>query len=405
MNVLIIQPGFPAEIPYFVRGLARAGARVLGVGDVPRAALPPVARQGLTAYLQVKNLWDARALVRELRAWDAPCKLDRVECLWEAAMELAAEVRAAFRLPGLTPAQTRLFRDKDLMRSALDRAGIRNPRHARASTDAQVLEAAAHTGFPLIVKPVSGAGSAHTYRCDDPAELRATLPRLRQVREVVVEEFVRGVEHTFDTVCAEGRILFHNVELYRPDMLTARSVEEVSPQTISLRDLSGPAFQQARAMGQRVIEALGYRTGFTHMEWFLTPEGEVVFGEIAGRPPGGNSGELMNRTCDFDVYRAWGEALLHGRISQPIERKYNVAMVFKRARGQGRIQRVDGLAEVEARLGPALLRHELLPRGAPRRDWKQTLLSDGFVMLRHPDLATTIRLADEVAERLQLIAG
>lgn len=405
MNVLIIQPGFPAEIPYFVRGLAQSGARVLGVGDQPPGSLPAVARQGLSAYLQVPNLWDARAVIRALRGWDLPLKLHRVECLWEAAMGLAAEVRAAFRLPGLTPEQTRLFRDKNLMRTALDRAGVRNPRHAKASSDADVLEAAAHTGFPLIVKPVAGAGSADTYRADDLAELRAILPRLRRVREVVVEEFITGTEYTFDTVCAGGQILFHNVELYRPDMLTARSREDVSPQTVSLRDLSAPHFQAARAMSERVIEALGYQTGFTHMEWFHTASGEVVFGEIAARPPGGNSGELMNRTCDFDVYRAWGEALVAGRLGQRPVRRYNVAMIFKRARGQGRIQRIEGLERIERKLGPALLRHELLPVGARRRDWKQTLLSDGFVMLRHPELDTTLRMADEVADTLQLVAG
>ncbi len=40
MNVLVIQPGFPAEIPYFVRGLAQSGVRVLGVGDQPKTSLP-----------------------------------------------------------------------------------------------------------------------------------------------------------------------------------------------------------------------------------------------------------------------------------------------------------------------------------------------------------------------------
>lgn len=405
MNVLVIQPGFPAEIPYFVRGLARSGVRVLGVGDQPAALLPAAARESLTAYLHVPNLWDARELVRALAAWDVPLKLHRVECLWEAAMELAAEVRQAFRLPGLTPAKTLLFRDKDLMRNALDEAGIRNPRHAKAETESQILEAAEHTGFPLIVKPVAGAGSANTYRVDSREELRSLLPRLRGIEAVVVEEFIRGTEYTFDTVCANGQILFHNVELYRPDMLSARSIESVCPQTISLRDLSASHFQRAKAMSQAVIEALGYPTGFTHMEWFHTPEDEVVFGEIAARPPGGNSGELMNRTCDFDVYRAWGEALLHGRLRQAVERRYNVAMVFKRARGQGRIRAITGLRDTERHLGDALVRHELLPPGSLRRNWKQTLLSDGFVMLRHPDLETTLRLTDFVVERLQLHAG
>ena len=193
-------------------------------------------------------------------------------------MEVAAEVRAAFRLPGLSPDQTLLFRDKSAMRGALDAAGVRNPRHAKARSEAEVLAASSRVGFPLIIKPLAGAGSANTHRVDSRAELEALLPRLRHVGEVMVEEFVRGTEYTFDTLCAGGEILFHNVELYRPDMLSARSVESVCPQTISLRDLSASHFQRARAMSEQVIAALGYRTGFTHMEWFHTEDDEVGFG-------------------------------------------------------------------------------------------------------------------------------
>jgi hypothetical protein len=402
--VLVIQPGFPAEIPYFVRGLKRMGATVLGVGDQPKGSLPPVAKEGLDAYLQVSDFWNAEHLVKSLRQWKVPVKVEQVICLWEAGMELAAEVRQAFRLPGLTPQQTQLFRNKDLMRQVLNRHGIRNPRHATATNMDEIRTAAEHTGFPLIVKPVAGAGSANTYRIDTKQQLEDLAPRLRGIREAIVEEFVEGTEFTFDTITINGRIAFRNVELYRPDMLSARSVEHISPQTISLRDLNAPHFQKAYKMGQDVISALGYKNGFTHMEWFLKPDGDVVFGEIAARPPGGNSGELMNYTCDCDIYNAWAEAMLHGRISQHIERRYNVAMIFKRARGQGRIKSVHGLETLQAKLGPSLLRHELLPIGARRRNWKQTLLSDGFLLLRHADLGTTLGMADLVAEKLVITA-
>ncbi len=404
MDVLVIQPGFPAEIPYFVRGLKRMGARVLGIGDQAPNELPAVAKQGLDHYLQVPTLWDPPAIVDAIRTWKVPAKLDRVECLWEVAMELAAELRTAFKLPGLDPQQTVLFRDKDLMRQALDRAGVRNPRHRRASSAEEIVAASGHTGFPLIVKPVAGAGSSDTYRVDSSDQLTAMMPTLTKIPQVVVEEFVRGTELTFDTICVDGVIQFFNVELYRPDMLTARSVESVSPQTVALRDLDKPEYHRAHDLARQVIGALGYRTGFTHMEWFLTPDGEVVFGEIAGRPPGGNSGEMMNYVCDMDVYNAWAEAVLCGTISQRIERRYNVAMIFKRAHGSGRIQRVEGLERIQAEIGQHIVNLNLLPIGAPRRDWKQTLLSDGSVLLRHPDLATTLRMADLVATDLHLYA-
>ena len=404
-TVLVLQPGFPAEIPYYVRGLARRGARVLGVGDQPAASLPEVAKEALSAYLQVSNFWHPPTLIEALRRWDLPYKLDRVECLWEVAMELAALVRQAFRLPGLSLDETLLFRDKHRMRRRLEEAGIRNPRFAKATTAEEVMAKARYVGYPLIIKPIAGAGSADTHRVNNEGELLHLLPLYHHVDEVVLEEFIVGQEFTFDTICAGGRILFYNILRYQPTMLESRTQEWVSPQNMILRDLDTPPLRAAAALGLEVLRALGFESGFTHMEWFLKDNGEVVFGEIGARPPGGMTGELMNYSCDFDVYEAWAEAILDGRISQRIERKYNVAMIFKRAIGQGRIRAIEGLDGIYHRFGRHIVRHELLEVGRPRRDWKQTLLSDGFLILRHPDLATATAMSADVAENLRLYAG
>ena len=48
---------------------------------------------------------------------------------------------------------------------------------------------------------------------------------------------------------------------------------------------------------------------------------------------------------------------------------------------------------------------DLLPVGSPRRDWKSTLLSDGYVTLRHPDWKTTLGMADYVGTELNLYAS
>lgn len=403
--MLVLQPGFPAEVPYYVRGLARRGARVVGVGDQPVEALPAVAREGLSAYLRVGNLWSAPALVDDLRRWALPVRLDRVECLWEPTVELCAEVREAFRLPGLWPEQARWFRDKQEMRRVLDRAGIRNPRFAHARGVEQLRAVAPRVGFPLIVKPLAGAGSADTHRVDTAQALEALLPSLRHVPEFIVEEFVRGDEYTFDALSHQGEILFHSILRYRPTMLASRSEQWISPQNMVLRDVDTPLLRRAFALGRDVLRALQYPGGITHMEWFHTPDDELVFGEIAARPPGGMTGEVMNRACDFDVYEAWADTVLRGRIEQPIERRYNVAMVFKRAMGEGRITRVEGVEELHRRFGSSVVRTELLPVGAPRRDWKQTLLSDGFVMLRHPDLRVATAMSSWAAENVRLYAS
>jgi hypothetical protein len=130
-----------------------------------------------------------------------------------------------------------------------------------------------------------------------------------------------------------------------------------------------------------------------------------VFGEIGARPPGAHQVDQMNFACDFDVFREWANAVTHGRFGTRIERGYNVATIYKRAQGVGRIRAIEGLGELERKFGQHVVWNTLLPVGAPRRNWRQTLVSDGFIMLRHPELAATLEMADEVGSRLQLYAG
>src|SRR5215213_4860378 len=142
MYVLMISPGYPPEIPYFTRALAQAGARVLGVSDQPEDALPPEASEHLAAYLRVPSLQDEDAVVEAVRHWASPVRVDRVECLWEPGMLLAARVREALGVQGMTVEETVPFRDKDRMKQVLSAAGVRTPRHARAASAEECRDAA-----------------------------------------------------------------------------------------------------------------------------------------------------------------------------------------------------------------------------------------------------------------------
>ncbi len=404
MNVLLLSPGYPADMPEFTRGLAATGARVYGVGDTPIDGLPTLVRQCLHEYIPVRSLWDSDAVIGALRERLKGRNLDRIECLWEPGILLAAQLREVFGVEGLSIEQAQRFRDKELMKQALDRAGIRTPHHIAATSVAAVWEAAEAIGFPLILKPIDGAGSADTYRINDINELRSVLPRLAHIATVSVEEFVDGEEFTFDTITVNGRIAYYNIAWYRPRPLVARSNEWISPQVIALRNLDQPDLRDGVQMGFDVIEALQFNTGFTHMEWYRKADGEVVFGEIGARPPGAHQVDQMKYVCDFDVFREWANAVVHGEVSAGIRPQYNVATIYKRARGVGRIQAIEGIERLQQDFGQHVVWNTLLPVGSRRRDWRKTLVSDGFVMLRHPDLAMTMAMADRVGSELHLFA-
>src|SRR5262245_1108732 len=404
-TVLFLSPGYPAEMPLFTRGLGQVGARVLGVGDQPQSALPAEARAALTDYLQVANLWDEQAVVGAVRGWLRGRAVQRVECLWEPGVVLAARLREALGAQGMRVETAVRFRDKELMKAALDQAGVRVPRHARARNVAEARAAMERIGFPLIVKPIAGAGSADTHVARDPHEFERTLELTRHVPEVSVEEYIEGEELTFDTICAHGDVLFHNVCLYRPKPLVARQNEWVSSQSVVLRDTDVPHVQKGRALGREVLRALQFESGYTHMEWFLTPKGEAVFGEIGARPPGARLVHGMNYSCDADYFVGWAEAIAFGRLSQPTRKKYNAACVFKRAVGQGRIQRYEGLEALLGRYGEHIAVVDLNPIGAQRRDWQSSVVADGWLVARHPNLEFTLEIADRIGTDLRIVAG
>jgi biotin carboxylase len=404
MKAVFLAPSYPPEMQQYTRGLAEVGADVYGVGDTPVAALPRSLKGYLTDYLQVPRILDENDVVERVHQWLRGRSVDRILANWEVMVQTAARLRERCGVQGMSVDAVEGFRDKQLMKERVAAAGLRVPRAERVRTVAEVKAAVERIGYPLILKPIAGAGSADTYRVDDDAGLDLALAKMRHITECSCEEFIAGEEFTYDTVCIGGRPAFQNVAHYLPKPLIARTNEWISPVIITVRDLKQPKLQQGLELGHKVLSALGMGDGFTHMEWFLTPKGEAVFGEIGCRPGGAHLVDQMNYTCDIDLFREWARVSCWGTFDAPTTRKYNAAIIFKRAKGRGRITRVDGLREFMHRYGEHVVEQRLLPVGAHRRDWKQTLVSDGFLLLRHPDWDTTYQLAMEAATDITMWA-
>jgi len=114
--------------------------------------------------------------------------------------------------------------------------------------------------------------------------------------------------------------------------------------------------------------------------------------------------DAMNYACDIDLFSGWAEAVVHGTFTQRVERRYNVALMFKRAQGDGRIQHIDGVEQMVARYGPHIAVLELPPLGSPRGPWREHLTAEGWMVVRHPDLSTLLEMADTIGKEIQLLA-
>jgi biotin carboxylase len=402
MRVVFLSPRYPPEMRQFTRGLAEVGAEVLGVGD---GSPDPELRRYLSDYLEVPSIMDEEDVIARVQGWLRGRSVDRILANWEPLVIVAARLRERLGLAGMSVDAVRGFRDKQLMKDRLAAAGLRVPRARRVRSVAEVWSAIEEIGFPAIIKPISGAGSADTYKVASKADMARVLPHMHHVAEAICEEFIAGEEYTYDTVSIDGAPVYESVTRYFPNALEMRSNEWISPIMLSVRDLDQPHIRPGIELGRSVLRTLGMGDGMTHMEWFLTASGEVVFGEVACRPGGACVVDLMNYTSDVDLFREWARVATVRRFEGSTERKYNVAIIFKRAQGHGRISAIAGLREYYDRYRPHIVEDTLLRPGTPRRDWKQTLLSDGYLVVRHPDWDQARQMAFAAATDIQLHAS
>jgi biotin carboxylase len=347
---------------------------------------------------------DEEDVMERVSTWLRGTTVDRVLSNWEPLVILAARLRERWGMPGMSVDAVRGFRDKQIMKERVQAAGLRVPKSRRVRTEPEVRAAAEEIGYPLILKPIAGAGSADTYKVTSDKELEVVLKAMRGVPEASCEEYVDGEEFTYDTVSINGRPRMENVTQYMPKPLEARTHEWISPIGISIRDLTQPKLASGVELGRSVLKALKMGDGFTHMEWYLTPKGEAVFGEIGCRPGGAHIVDQMNYTSDIDLFREWARVACFGKFEAKRPRKYNVGIVFKRAQGEGRITRIDGLGPWMRQCGEWVVEEKLLRPGTPRRNWKHTLLSDGHLLVRHPDWDEAHRMSFAAATGIRMYA-
>ena len=113
----------------------------------------------------------------------------------------------------------------------------------------------------------------------------------------------------------------------------------------------------------------------------------------------------MNYSADVDLFAGWAEATCYGRLSQDTTKHYNASMVFKRAQGDGVVREHRGLQELLDRYGEHVASLELTPIGAPRRDWRQVVVGDGWIVVRHPDLDACLDMSERFVNDLVIVAG
>jgi hypothetical protein len=406
MNVVFVDPAFPSTQRHFVRALAEVGASVYGVGDRPGEWLDDELRSWMVHYNQVPDVTDVAAMTDAVRWIQDKVWVDRLEATIESHTLAAAQVRENCTIPGTSVRTAWLCRDKPSMKQVLREAGVPTAASTAASTAEEVRSFARTVGYPLILKPRSGAGALDTTRVDDDSGLDAALATFggQHVDSIAVEEFVEGHEGFYDTVSVDGVPALDFVSHYFPNVLEAMRTRWISPQFVATNRLDAVAdYQELRDLGRRVNEALGIGTSATHMEWFFGPKG-LKFSEIGCRPPGVGAWDLYSAGNDLDIYRQWADSIVHGEIWGQPSRQYSAGIVALRPDRDGTISGYSGVDEIQGRHGQWVLDAHLPPPGTPTQPETAGYMANAYVRMRHPDFDVLRGMLDDVGRTVHVHA-
>ena len=399
-NVVFVAP-FPLET---TMRFARAAARLPNVRLLGVAQKPPTGEDARLFHdiVQVEDGLDAGQLVEAGRVLiGRHGEIHRMIGILEPLQVQLAQARRALGIAGTTPETADLFRDKARMKEELRRHGLPCARHRLIRSWADGEEFVREVGFPLVLKPPAGMGCKATWRINSVDELRAALRALHASPEqpALAEEFLRGREHSFETITIGGKVRFESCSRYYPTPLEVMETPWIQWVVVFPRVIDDAEYADARALGVRAVEVLGLETGFTHMEWFRRDDGSLAIGEIAARPPGAHIVLANSYIHDADMYKAWARATIDDAFDGPFERKYSVGVAYLRGVGHGRVTRVSGADEASKRVGHLVVDSRLPTLGAMRSDSYE---GDGYVIVRDPDVEVVKAAMKTVIETIQI---
>lgn len=406
MHVVFIEPSFPANQRHFVRALKEVGATVTAIGESSKDSLPGDIRQWLTHYEQVNSVVNEEAVLRAARFIHSRKKIDRIEAVVEAHIMPTAHVREALGVAGTSARSAYLCRDKPTMKELLRKGGIACAQSTAAGSIDELFAFAKEVGFPLIIKPRDGAGASGTSRVTNLAELQDAARSLGvdQGRSVAVEEFIEGHEGFYDTITIGGHVVHDFATHYYPNVLEAMRTRWISPQFITTNRIdSAPAYQELKAMGQKVVRLLNLGTSATHMEWFAGPKG-LKFSEIGCRPPGVRAWDLYNVANDLDLYREWAMGLVYLRAGAKPSRRFSAGIIALRPECDGRIVGYDGLGQIEQAFGKWIIDAHLPPEGTPTQPVSAGYMANAWMRFKHPDYDELRRILDAVGQTVKVRA-
>ncbi len=304
-------------------------------------------------------------------------------------------------LPGPSLETVEIALDKLRMRQVWEAAGVPSVRYLRVGSPGELAAAMAELGGRLIIKPCNSRGGGcrgirQVTQDDDPVAVYDFANSFYQDDNLIVEEFVEGLEHSVEVLVHQGRshILAISDKVKSP--LPYRVDDTILYPTVE----TGSRLRELEDAVRRAVEAVGLEEGIAHVELSVTERGPVLF-EIGIRCGGGAPDPLVPHLTGVNEFQeavrlALGQAPLH---TDPLYTKGAVIRFFYPPPGV--VESVEGM-EQASRLPGVLSLHLFVAPGQVVRPLRTCGDRAGIVIAGGEDREQALARANQVLKTVRI---
>jgi biotin carboxylase len=234
-------------------------------------------------------------------------RFDRIVALAERDVLRAARLRKRLGIAGQTVDSAIAYRDKLVMKRALAAAGMKLASFAAVDSAASLFDFAERIGFPVVVKPRTEAGSVGVHILRSAAELDAYVQAEPAFRcdadaQLLAEEYVEHELCLVDGIAVDGKLVWSWASAMS-SMMGHLTREPLVCQVLAADD---PLVAPLRGLAEEALAILPtLDLSIIHAEVFRTPDGGLVFNEIASRLGGAKIGTMLTHAFGVGPVQAY----------------------------------------------------------------------------------------------------
>ncbi|MGL5087725.1 MAG: ATP-grasp domain-containing protein [Clostridium sp.] len=351
------------------------------------------------------------AVVSELVKFKEEHKIAMIYSASEFGIEVAAEASAILDIPYASSfAAVKRARNKYLTRQFLEKSGVPTPRFFLVKSVEDVVKKSKCMEFPIIIKPLNTSGSCSVVQINNADELEGKVEGVFANRDSmpfydfmpdttkeywIVEEYLEGIEisvesYTFNSETQVIAIHDKYCDVCEPYFIEKTFV--TPPPRFTIEQIA-----EIEDMTKRVLAAIGYDYGVSHVEMKITKSGPRLL-EINARIGGGLNIESVFRSTGVNLLEVLLDIRAGKKPDLKINNRKNVAFTLVVAE-EGEIVEMTGFEEAEKISGVEIAVPCL--KVGDKVKARQAIYG-GFILVKDKGIPELLEILDEAERKISI---